>query len=75
MESLVLVSTVLFAFSAGLSFILFGCAAQKPVHHESHFWHGCQETILAKPDGFQHFTCFDVKDKQWEVQVKPKEKK
>jgi hypothetical protein len=51
------------------------CAcASRPAPHgtepTSGFWHDCQETIPANKDGFQHFTCTDVKNRRWEILVR-----
>ncbi len=63
---------VLYAIAVFIVIVLFGCAG-RPIARAGdqapRFWHGCQQTIPAKPDGFQHFVCRDVHDRQWEVLV------
>lgn len=53
---------------------LVGCAARPPASdrmpREQGFWNGCQETIPANPDGFQHFHCLDYKNRPYEVLVR-----
>lgn len=64
----------LLLYAAG---IVSGCAGRGIPHSdppEEHFWHDCQETIPAKPDGFQHFVCTDMKDRHWEVLVRRERK-
>ena len=62
-----LVLTILF-----LAFFLPGCAARQARAETPRpkFWNGCQETTPAIADGFQHFVCLDVHNKQWEVLVR-----
>ena len=52
---------------------LSGCAGRRsspaPVPQAPRFWHGCEQTIPAKADGFEHFVCTDVHDRQWEILV------
>jgi hypothetical protein len=52
----------------------FGCAGRAHVRDripaEQTFWNGCQETVPANADGFQHFVCADVRNKQWEVLIR-----
>jgi hypothetical protein len=53
---------------------LLSCAARQPVHHQDppqqNFWHDCQQTIPANPDGFFHFVCTDTKSRRWEILVR-----
>ena len=61
-----------FVFLAG--FLWSGCSAsmRRPaaaVPQAPRFWHGCEQTIPAKADGFEHFVCTDVHDRQWEILV------
>ncbi len=51
---------------------LSGCAGRQAPRSNSQekFWNRCFEIVPAKPDGFQHFTCSDLKDRRWEVLVK-----
>lgn len=58
-----------------LAGLLLSCAGrraapQAPHQVERSFWTGCQETIPAKADGFQHFVCRDVRERHWEVLVR-----
>src|SRR5258707_1241159 len=56
----------------------FGCAGRAHVRdripqtqtQEQGFWNGCQETVPAIADGFQHFVCADVHSKRWEVLIR-----
>ncbi len=64
----------IFALTFFIAGTLSGCGAgrlplSKQTPHEK-FWHDCQGVILAKPDGFQHFICRDVKDRRWEVLIR-----
>jgi len=52
-----------------------GCAARKPpasdrIPETKTFWHGCQETVPANADGFQHFICIDYKNQRYEVLIR-----
>jgi hypothetical protein len=49
-----------------------GCPRRQVAHapQEEKFWDHCEEVVPAKPDGFHHFLCQDVKGKRWEVLVR-----
>jgi len=69
-------ATTLAAFFFVAGTLLSGCAgARRPAtslpRQEPRFWHGCYATA-AKPDGFWHFVCTDVHNKQYEVLVRKK---
>lgn len=62
------------AIAALLFFCSAGCAerrepAQPPPQQT--FWHDCQETVPAYPDGYQHFICTDMRGRHWDVRIKP----
>lgn len=67
------VTKLLMGVVALLFLFLSGCAGRPAPHAnapQQKFWHDCQETVPAKPDGFQHFICRDVKDRRWDVLVR-----
>jgi hypothetical protein len=59
-----------------LALSMVGCAAAKPraAMPVKRFWRDCQETLPAKPDGFQHFTCTDMTDRRWRVLIQLEKK-
>lgn len=63
------------------SFLLPGCAvrhahqAKPDPRPREKFWQSCQETVPAIADGFQHFDCIDVRNKQYEVLVRQQPKR
>jgi len=67
------IGLVLYAVLVFMVIVLFGCAGRpiaRAAPQAPRFWQGCEQTTPAKPDGFQHFLCRDVRDKQWEVLVR-----
>jgi len=66
-----------FFFLAG--FLYSGCASRRsspaPAPQAPRFWHGCEETIPARADGFQHFVCRDLHEHRWEVLLRNEPKR
>ncbi len=58
-----------FFFLAGT---LSGCAGRRisAPPREPRFWNACHESIPANEDGFRHFLCTDLHNKQWEILVR-----
>jgi hypothetical protein len=66
------VPACIFAAVFFLAGTLTGCAGRQVPHatQPKRFWRDCQENIPARSDGFQHFVCTDIHDRQWEVLVR-----